>query len=102
MNSLEERLLKHNTRWVFEDAAFTTVVEGHAFALYRESGLMRLCGLTKKDTTQLLVDNNAELRVMTSFWFTWPPFIQDRMFDTVASGEFVAQVVLNALPELEI
>jgi len=102
MTSLEERLLKNNTRWVFEDAAFTAVVGGHAFALYRESGLMRLCGLTKKDTTQLLADNNAELRVMTSFWFTWPPFIHDRMFDIVASSEFVGQVVLDAHPELAI
>ena len=102
MTTLEKRILQHDTKWVWHDRAFTTVVAGHAFAIYREAGLMRFCGLTKKDTAFQLEVHKTEAPAVTAFWAPWHGSYQDRMFDTVASGEFVAQVILNALPELEI
>ena len=102
MTTLEKRILQHDTNWVWHEQAFTTVVGGHAFAVYREAGHMRFCGLTKKDTASQLEIHKTEVPAVTACWAPWHGHYQDRMFDTVASDEFVARVILNALPELEI
>ena len=96
MTSLEKRILKHGTKWVYHNQAFTTVVGSHAFAVYRESGVTRFCALTKKDTIKWAAAGPE------SYGHAGDTDHYERMFDVRASKEFVAQVVLNALPELEI
>ena len=102
MTTLEKRILQHGINWVWHDRAFTTVVKGHAFAVYREAGGMRFCGLTKKDTAFQLEVHKTEAPAVTASWAPYRGSYQDRMFDTAASKEFVARVILNALPELQL
>ena len=99
MNSLEKRLLQPGVRWVRQRSAFTTVAAGHAFAMYREAEGMRFCGLSEVHTESLL-DKRKAVALGESFWISGHDRYHDRMFDTEPSNEFMAQVILNALPEL--
>jgi hypothetical protein len=102
LTSLEERLILPDTHWVWRYSAFTTVVAGHAFALYQEDGHMRFCGLTEKDTTYQIKTHKTRAPAVEAWWVRTQGRYQARMFDIVANDEFTAQVILNALPELKL
>jgi hypothetical protein len=60
---------------------------------------MRFCGLAKKDVKPECGRETEGW--VESFWSLGDDKYYSKMFDTVASDEFVAQVILNALPELK-
>ena len=96
MTTLEKRILKHGTKWSSRRQACITVVGGLALAVYQKADHTRFCALTKKDTLKWIASRDE------SFWISGDVSYHDRMFDIVASREFAARVILNALPELEL
>jgi len=81
-------------KWSHRNDAFTTVVNGCGFGIYRLGYKMWLAGLSKEVTAAQLKTHSTQPPVVV--------FCNDtpRLFDIPASPELISAVVMSTYPEL--
>ena len=84
-------------KWCYHNGAFTTVVNGYGFGIYRVGYAMRLSGLSKEVTAEQLKTHNTQPPALVGLWER-----NDipRLFDIQVSPELVSAIVMSTYPEL--
>jgi len=101
VNKIEQYLTAPDRQWVYTGAAFSTVVAGLGFVLYRERNQMWLIGLPREITAaQQNIHKRDNPLCLIGFWVPEYNSFTKRLFCIPASNEFVAEVVLRVYPEV--